>query len=237
MKKQLILQKGITAAQTEYVWLTDDDVQFPESIQLPDLSGSPDLIILPLRMKKGHSLLERLQQTEFAAIQSLTLWTAERGRAVMCSGANLIVNRKQWLESITDLRPDLPSGDDMFLLESFKRRGLRIKCATTPALEIAPVAGLRQLLRQRMRWAGKAPHYTDNDIRLCGALVLCINLLVWLPPVFIAKYIVDCLLIRAAQRFGTTVRNYGWYAFLLSLVYPVYMLICLIGGLFRMHKW
>ena len=83
-----------------------------------------DLIILPLRMESlsdKPSLLEKLQIAEYAAIQELTIRAAKRGQAVMCSGANLIVKREVWLECEKDLHFEIPSGDDMFLLEAVKR--------------------------------------------------------------------------------------------------------------------
>ena len=133
--KKYALYRLISAAKTEYVWMQDDDVMF-QTTELLDcfavenqtakLSDN-DLIILPLRMESKNekpSLLERLQIAEYAAIQQLTIETAKRGHAVMCSGANLIAKRDRWLESYEDLHLEIPSGDDMFLLESFKSRGL-----------------------------------------------------------------------------------------------------------------
>lgn len=234
--KKYALRKGIAAVDTEYVWLTDDDVTF---VSQPNLKLKDyDLLILPLKMNEGNgSLLCRLQQTEYAALQSLTLWAAEHGHAVMCSGANLIVRRQCWLDSYSDLHTNLPSGDDMFLLESMKRRRCRIGSAYEPVLTICPCLSLKQLFRQRMRWAGKAPHYTDRDILLCGIIVILANLLAWLPPVFLAKYAIDLWLICRAERFGFHLPHKAGYAFLLSLVYPPYMLICLLGGLLRQHRW
>ena len=64
------------------------------------------------------SLLEQLQIAEYAAIQELTMRTAKKNQAIMCSGANLIVRREVWLECESELHPEIPSGDDMFLLEA-----------------------------------------------------------------------------------------------------------------------
>ena len=131
--KKHALYRLISAAKTDYVWMMDDDV-LPAPIANSSLCERPigatpsnslyeasDLLILPLRMESDRekpSLLERLQIAEYAAIQQLTIETAKRGHAVMCSGANLIAKRDRWLESYPDLHPEIPSGDDMFLLES-----------------------------------------------------------------------------------------------------------------------
>ena len=237
--KKYALKTTIAAATTEFVWLTDDDVTDAASvIANTDLSLIPDtdMLILPLRMTAGGgSILERLQQIEYAAIQTLTLLSAMNDSPVLCSGANLIVRRERWLESQDDLHMDLPSGDDMFLLESFKRRGLRIAsghmCMTIP-----PIAGLRQLMRQRMRWAGKAPHYKDKDIRSAGAVVVLLNLFsIIFPPLWLIKLLIEASIMSYGRQHYAFLmpKRSALLVILLSLLYPWYMLISLIGGLLR----
>ena len=236
--KKHALYRLISAAETDYVWMQDDDVILHS---LEDaLSGyslevkGMDLLILTLRMESENerpSLLERLQIAEYAAIQQLTVETAKRGHAVMCSGANLIAKRDRWLESYADLHPEIPSGDDMFLLESFKRRGLKIAVSESEELTaiVRPHTSWKAFFRQRMRWAGKAPKYKDKDILRCGAIVLGMNLLQLVCPlVLLVKFPIEYHLIRHRDKsvsFGT--------ALLLEIVYPIYILYTLIGGLFR----
>ena len=238
-KKHALLRLA-EAADTEYLWMRDDDV-VPPSASETDMGGilqrlgNPDLLILPLKMNSGkESLIERLQQAEYAAIQQLTIESAQRGRAVMCSGANLIVRRERWLESYNDLHPELPSGDDMFLLQSFKRRGLRIAVSDSPAVtaEVTPCPDTRSLLRQRMRWAGKSGHYTDRDIRLCGIWVVAANIMQLLcPPLILVKFPFEYALIKKRDNSVSL-----FSALLLELLYPLYMLLCLAGGMLRSRQ-
>ncbi len=248
--KKHALHKGISQATTDYVWLTDADVSRTHYPIFVPPTRLGDLTILPLRMElpndERRTANATFQTTEYLSIQSLTLWAAERGHAVMCSGANLIVNREHWLASYPDLHPEIPSGDDMFLLESFKRRKLSIKALYAPEY-IATIQSQptwKALFRQRMRWAGKAPKYRDKDILLCGALTFLANFLVFLcPPLVIFKYPFDLHFIRKAKQYNLTTPSSPLYggskggSFLLSLLYPYYMFICLIGGLIRQHKW
>ena len=232
--KKHALRRLISEAQTEYVHLMDDDVVPPAS--LPDTDA--DLVILPLRMESSGdrpNLVERLQIAEYAAIQALTVLTAQKGRPVMSSGANLLVRRERWLESYGDLHPGTASGDDMFLLESFKRRGLVISVADAPEYEavVRPLPDWRALLRQRMRWAGKAPAYRDRDIRLCGAIVVIANLLqLFCPLVLLVKFPIECCLVRGRERTKSSV----WIILLLELLYTFYVLVCLIGGMAARRK-
>ena len=239
--KKHALYRLISEAQTEYVWMQDDDVVFDSSENI--LSGislgikDADLVILPLCMKSTNihpSLLERLQIAEYAAIQQLTIESAQKGKAVMCSGANLIVRRDRWLESYQDLHPELPSGDDMFLLESFKRRRLKITVLDDPQFEaiVRPHTSWRAFFRQRMRWAGKAPKYTDKDICRCGAIILLVNILQLLcPPVLLVKFPFEYHIIKKRDASVSL-----FTAFVLELCYPIYMLVSLVGGLFR-RQW
>ena len=233
--KKHALYRLISEAQTEYVWMQDDDIIPPSSeIQYP---LTEDLYILPLRMESESeqpSLLEQLQIAEYAAIQQLTIEAAQRGHSVMCSGANMIVHRERWLESYQDLHPEIPSGDDMFLLESFKRRGLTIAVLDNPQYEaiVRPHTSWRYFLKQRMRWAGKAPKYTDKDILRCGAVVLAANILQLLCPlVLLLKFPIEYRLIKKRDASVSL-----FTALLLGIIYPIYILVSLIGGLFR-RQW
>ena len=246
--KKHALSKLIHAATSEYVWLHDDDVVLPLAAKEPHLTfpkgkENLDLVILPLRMESsllsgragvGSSLLERLQIAEYAAIQELTMRTAKEGKPVMCSGANLIVRREAWLACEPDIHPEIPSGDDMFLLEAAKRRAYTIGVIDEPAYTatVRPHTSWRAFFRQRMRWAGKAPHYTDADIRRCGALIVTANVLQVLCPLVICiKFPMEFSLIKKREP-----RTEWYVALLLELLYPFYLLVCLIGGLLR-KQW
>lgn len=238
--KKFALSKLIHAANSDYLWLHDDDIVLPPAVnyQYPITNHQSDLLILPLRMESESdkpSLLERLQIAEYAAIQELTMRSAKAGRAVMCSGANLIVRREVWLACEPDIHPEIPSGDDMFLLEAAKRRGYTVDVIDDPAYTalVRPITSWRAFLRQRMRWAGKAPHYTDKDILRCGALVVAANVLqVLCPLIILIKFPIEYRLIRKREP-----RTEWYVALLLELLYPFYLLISLLGGLFRRRNW
>ena len=176
-----------------------------------------------------------LQIAEYAAIQELTMRMAKAGAPIMCSGANLIVRREAWLECEPDLHPEIPSGDDMFLLEAMKKRGMKITVMDEAdyTAVVHPAPTWRAFFRQRMRWAGKAPKYTDPDILRCGAFIVAVNLLQLLfPPFILIKFPVEYSFILRREP------HTKWYvALLLEILYPFYMLISLLGGLFRQKKW
>ena len=247
--KKFALSKLIHGTDTEYLWLHDDDIVRPQASrgECKLKKEDPDLIILPLRMESENekpSLLEQLQIAEYAAIQELTMRTAKKNQAIMCSGANLIVRREVWLECESELHPEIPSGDDMFLLEAVKRKGYKIGVIDEEEYTaiVRPATNWRAFWRQRMRWAGKAPHYTDKDILDYGKFIVVANVLqlLFFPIIFI-KFPYEYGLIKARinKNHQSQITNHKLFltALLLEILYPFYLLICLIGGMNNKKEW
>ncbi len=247
--KKFALSKLIHGTDTEYLWLHDDDIVRPQASrgECKLKKEDPDLIILPLRMESENakpSLLEQLQIAEYAAIQELTMRTAKKGQAIMCSGANLIVRREVWLECEGELHPEIPSGDDMFLLEAVKRKGYTVGVIDEEEYTavVRPMTNWKAFWRQRMRWAGKAPHYTDKDILDYGKFIVVANVLQLLFfPIILIKFPYEYGLIKArmSKNFKFQISNFKLFltALLLEILYPIYLLICLIGGMNNKKEW
>ena len=247
--KKFALSKLIHGTDTEYLWLHDDDIVRPQASrgECKLKKEDPDLIILPLRMESENakpSLLEQLQIAEYAAIQELTMRTAKKDQAIMCSGANLIVRREVWLECESELHPEIPSGDDMFLLEAVKRKGYKIGVIDEEEYTaiVRPMTNWKAFWRQRMRWAGKAPHYTDKDILDYGKFIVVANVLqILFFPIILIKFPFEYGLIKArmSKNHQSQITNHKLFltALLLEILYPFYLLICLIGGMNNKKEW
>ena len=251
--KKFALGKLIHGTDTDYLWMHDDDIIRPKVCSQPNLNfvegqePQGDLIILPLKMESENeqpSLLERLQIAEYAAIQEVTMQTAKSHHAVMCSGANLIVKRKVWLACEPELHPEIPSGDDMFLLEAVKRKGYTVGVIDEEEYTaiVRPATNWRAFWRQRMRWAGKAPHYTDKDILDYGKFIVVANVLqILFFPIILIKFPYEYGLIKARmnKNHQSPITNHKLFltALLLEILYPFYLLICLIGGMNNKKEW
>ncbi len=247
--KKFALSKLIHGTDTEYLWLHDDDIVRPQASrgECKLKKEDPDLIILPLRMESENekpSLLEQLQIAEYAAIQELTMRTAKKNQAIMCSGANLIVRREVWLECESELHPEIPSGDDMFLLEAVKRKGYTVGVIDEEEYTavVRPATNWRAFWRQRMRWAGKAPLYTDKDILDYGKFIVVANVLqILFFPIILIKFPYEYGLIKARmnKNHQSQITNHKLFltALLLEILYPFYLLICLIGGMNNKKEW
>jgi hypothetical protein len=142
----------------------------------------------------------------------------------------------------------VPSGDDMFLLESTKKLdGIVHFCNSGEAeVTIKGSDSLKEFFRQRARWTSKAPHYSDFSIIASGALVFVMQCLMigiyiisfWSPILLVwvaAKYIIDMLiLLPTAIRFKKT--SVLIYSPIVALYYPIYVVLTAILSLLPV-KW
>jgi hypothetical protein len=98
----------------------------------------------------------------------------------MCNGANLAFRRASFHEvgGYAD-NANLASGDDEFLLHKLHQRypaGVRFLADARAVVDTHAPATLGALLRQRVRWASKYPHYRAATPRQLALLVLGTNL-------------------------------------------------------------
>ena len=107
---------------------------------------------------------------------------------------------------------------------------------------VRPMTNWKAFWRQRMRWAGKAPHYTDKDILDYGKFIVVANVLQLLFfPIILIKFPYEYGLIKArmSKNFKFQISNFKLFliALLLEILYPFYLLICLIGGMNNKKEW
>jgi hypothetical protein len=94
----------------------------------------------------------------------------------MCNGANMSFARDVYLRHAGELRDELPSGDDIFLLHAVRRGGGTVGFAgsSAAAVETAAAVTAAALLRQRARWASKGWYYRDPaTLTLAAATAAC----------------------------------------------------------------
>ncbi|NJW54528.1 glycosyltransferase family 2 protein, partial [Salinimicrobium oceani] len=147
----------------------------------------------------------------------------------------------------------IASGDDVFLLEKFQQKGLKIAFLKSPEAVVAtsPASGVGQMFSQRIRWAGKTSATKNSFGKAVGLIVFLMNFL--LSAVFIAmifgvfphtvflgmflfKFNVDFLLIfRAANFFGreSSLKSYFWS----SMIYPFFSSSVVILSIFSGYEW
>ena len=209
----------------------------------------PDLIIGPVKIYAGDSLFQQLQQLEFATLSASAMGATGSNIPFMCNAANMAFPKEAWIQSQHDLKTELVSGDDVFLLHSIKRRGGRIEMLKSVEAMVVTsgVKTLKSFFRQRSRWLAKSHYYSDFQTLFTGTVVGAINLTLalgfivalltgfgWihLLLLYLTKTLADALLLRRVLAFfGIEFKPV--MVLLLSFAYPFYVLLAVATTLFR----
>lgn len=256
--KKLALSEGIIPAKGELIITTDADCMpeptWVETILKFYLENPSHMIICPVKMPGGKTLFTRVQQLEFITLIASGAGMAGAGMPIMANAANMAFTKEAWLKSRKDLKPEEQSGDDIFLLQSIKKRGgiirfLRSKKAFTSTL---PVKNIKAFFRQRRRWAGKSTAYTDWHLIFTACVVfgICLMqllLLIWgiadklylyfFVFFFLLKYMYDTKFLLDVSDFFS-LKSVPLYSFCLSVIYPFYIVITALSALFfKPRKW
>lgn len=242
--KKEAISEGILASESDLIVTTDADcrmgISWLRSISAFSKKYNPDLIICPVSLGNSGGFLGAFQQLEFLGLQGITAGTAAGNHPIMCNGANLAFRREAYLRNSKNLRPDVFSGDDMFLLHSLKKDGSRILWLESPdaLVTASPAGNIASFLRQRKRWISKGRYYKDGLTIMIGIVTFVtilaeiltlvtgfFNPLFWLVflSLFIIKSIPDYLILyNTATRYNM---KYLLKWFLPSqAAYPFYVL-------------
>ena len=96
----------------------------------------------------------------------------------MGNGANIAYEKSSFNEGA--LKKETASGDDMFILEDFKKKKLpiRFNWKISCLVQTQPVNSWKELIQQKIRWASKSKYYSRKGNILLGILIATTNLLV-----------------------------------------------------------
>lgn len=258
--KKAALRKGVEAASNELILTTDADCsmgeKWLESMMAYFQNDKPHLLVGPLSFQKKSGLWSAIVRTEFAALIASTAGAIGINRPFMSNGANLGFSRALYLSlGDDDLKTNVASGDDVFLLHAIKRKFGKKAIITFAADKDALVitqstSSLKDFFNQRLRWASKSKFYRDAFTITVGSLVFLGNLnlilgflatvsgllkVEFLMGYFAIKWLVDSLLIYATKKWNPMQPSLIT-TFLLSLFYPFYIIaVALLSLLFKPH--
>jgi poly-beta-1,6-N-acetyl-D-glucosamine synthase len=254
--KKNALKEGIMAASGHLIVTTDADC-VPGSNWLKAICSFQqchpcDLIICPVQLTERKSLFARLQALEFKTLIASGAGAAGAGMPILCNGANLAFTKEAWTQSRLELVDEHMSGDDIFLLQSIKKRGgvIRFLRSESSLVFTEPAKTFASFFKQRRRWASKSPAYTDVSLIFTACTVFGISL--WMIILVFSSLIYPSLLLAFFVVFGVKfladiiflyfirpffkIKCLWFYSFLLSLVYPFYIVLVAISALFLTLK-
>jgi len=173
--KKQALRTGIEVSSGELIITTDADCRSGKrwigTIASFYERNLPGMIICPVKTDPGSGFSQRFMELEFLSLQGITAGTASLNNGVMCNGANLSFTRETYDRHSHNLRDDISSGDDIFLLQGFKKEtNAKIEwlesaeAMVTTALPVSAGA----FFSQRKRWISKWPAFNDPFTIILG---------------------------------------------------------------------
>jgi len=218
--KKGAIATGIKAARYNQIALTDADCLYPAlwlKTMVQEFAGSW-LLCAPVKITDNGKWFGWFQYADFASLVGCGIGAAGCGHPIMCNGANIMFSKNIVSQIDNPFRTEVQSGDDVFLLHAIKRlnpQKIKFTCHPDTIAETSAVNGFGAFLRQRLRWGGKTPSYTDADsiataaivaaTSLCVAVCLALMPWLWLPLAiaFGTKTVVDALLLNTVcKTFG-----------------------------------
>ncbi len=207
-------------------------------------------VLGPVSLSGKNDLFHRLQQLEFLSLQASTAAACLSGYPIMCNGANWMVKRANYLGSISEIKDQLASGDDMFVLHALKKLNAQNIVYNNHIEAVVTTAVSERFLsfwQQRMRWTAKSKYYTDMTTLSISALVLLANISFLVAFLFVfstpglfwymlAKLGSEFLLIQRYANFfneRSLLKDYPFLAFF----YPLYIVLIVWSSIFVKFQW
>jgi len=254
--KKLAVNTGIMASKNPFIALTDADCILPQSwlteIVLLFEAEDPALIIGPVA-SFGKGFLNNMQALEHASLNASAIGACLAGTPFMASSANLAFNKKTIGYELRMLNPNVPSGDDVFLLHAVKEMGGKIASEVNERFVVKTNApsGLWQILNQRARWASKTKHYTNFVALIIAFLVLVFNIVLLLlhsisfsNPLYLkaAAFMLTFKMFSDFFLLSSYLKLIGqkklmWVFIPLQVVYPFYIAFVFLLSLVKPIKW
>ena len=193
--KKKAIEIAIGATDAELIITTDADCKVaPQWLSTIDAfyrMNQSKMIVMPVMYTPGNNPLSIFQSLDFLSLQGITGAAITNHFHSMCNGANLAYTRAAFLsvkgyEGISQLA----SGDDMLLLQKISKAypdKVHYLKSSDVIVETAPMAGLRQFMNQRIRWASKSANYKEGKIIAVMLVVYLLNLSLLVLP-FVALF-------------------------------------------------
>jgi len=256
--KKDAISTAISHIQSDWIITTDADCILPTNwltfINQKIVLEQPKMIAAPVSYVEETSFFSYFQLLDFLSLQGTTIGSFGLRLPFMCNGANLAYQKEAFLAVQGFSGNDtIASGDDVFLLEKFiqkwpkKVRYLKSKSAL---VQTYAVDNFQELMSQRIRWASKSANYNLLRGKLIGVLVILMNLLFCILPVFllttiswkfialvaISKIVIDSVLLVQTLRFTKQKFKFLHFAFS-AILYPFFTIFIFIKSLTSSYTW
>lgn len=250
--KKSAIRYAMDFVDTTYFLIEDADVELPFNY-FKELRALPqaDLLVLPVSMT-SKSLSQAFYSLDHFMINAVN-WFISILVPLTASGANLLVKKQTFMDlTYSDFKEEIASGDDHFILRDFRIAGKKIRILGSSKFLVKTPAPktFKELLDQRLRWAGKTTKIGDLFDLFIGAIALSFTFLLFgftlyylfLGKPMIALYIILSKIVLDILVYGVyfIYQKRPQYILLIpfiNLIYPFYSLLLLILVPLYKPKW
>lgn len=254
--KKKALRLGAESALHDIFLFTDADC-IPDSkwiIHMLDtfMQKQADLLIGTVWYKDTATWFGRLQQLEFAVLQSITALSIQVNWPFMCNGANLMTYRTHYLKYLRESSTEyMVSGDDIYYLEYLikNKRKINYGNSSHAIVETYGEKTRSGFINQRLRWSSKIKYYKHRKMILPSLFFSFWS--VSLLPLIVMGYwysTLDCLVL-IGLKFIIDYSLMSWFynAFnrtfkiadfiILGIIYPIYVFYIGFLSFFKTFTW
>jgi cellulose synthase/poly-beta-1,6-N-acetylglucosamine synthase-like glycosyltransferase len=256
--KKDAITTGVPLSKNEWIVTTDADCVVPENWLLTMdafiQNHKVEMIAGAVTYDCKPSFLHHFQHLDLTSLQGATIGSFGINKGFICNGANFAYT-KSLFQKLNGFEGNdkIASGDDVFLLQKAitqcPEKVHYLKSKET-IVRTQPTESWKALFHQRVRWASKTSSYQSRfgiglglvvfGGNLSLILVLVAGILGWTPFLYIAilwlaKFIVDSILVHTSHRFLSDSKMLYWIAS--SLLYPFFCTAVALYSLFGKYEW
>ena len=237
--KKHAINLGVNKANSNFILNIDADVCFSNSFfqnLCKEFKGKSDLYLVSVIDNTGIIW----SKIESSIISVLTIGMANLKLPILANGAALLFKRKKFIE----LNPfksnyNISSGDDLFILESFRNNGLLIDTISPKRLFVFSKGAInsRDFIQRSIRWSGKMSKVKLPLTKFLGIIVTVVNLTIipfifliffyfpkWMIVYLLAKLISDLFIALFSAKYYNNYKLF-FYSFPMFFLYPLYISI------------
>lgn len=184
--KKKAITIGVKNAQGQLIVTTDGDCTMDKGWLLAMAhfyqTHNYKLITGPVLLRPAKNLLALFQQMDVISMLGITGGTIANNYPTMCNGANLMYEKKAFIEADGYKgNTDIPTGDDIFLMQKIEMAhpgGIGFIKNMEACVYSKPEATFRNFIAQRVRWTSKSTAFQKRSVTAILMFAYLFNLLI-----------------------------------------------------------
>ncbi len=254
--KKEAIKYGIEKSIYEIIATTDADCILPVN-WLKQIAShfnkKHGMLIGPIMFNKPKGFLSGFQVLDMMAIQGIEFGMLNFKKPILNNAANLSYLKEDYYDVYGLDDYNTPSGDDIFLLEKFKKHKKQIDGIIKKdfIVNTEQINNLSGFLHQRIRWSSKAKYYSDKWLIYFSSLILLQNILmffIYFGVLFVEKYLliliilltfkwlIDFILLFLVASI-CKMKKVLYYFIPVQVIYPAYIIAIWIGSFLVRFEW